>query len=131
MPTVTYQINSKCYGILRIPGAPNPTINGRLNGQQIDFNKNTYEELKMRRKAEILQYKQLETVLPTKKQLYASVSKGIGSFYSNAQINRIIKLQTENQETVCPIKYTPATNSGIKGEYKMLYYYDKNIPLIK
>jgi hypothetical protein len=133
MPTLTFRINDKCSGILRVPGVPITTIEGRLIGEQINFNNNTYEELQMRRKAEILQYKKIETTLQNKKQLYASVSKGVGSFYSNAQIERLVKLQDLNNEieSCNIIRYTPASNSGIKGEYKMLYYYNRNIPLIK
>ena len=75
MPTLTFRINDKCSGILRVPGVPITTIEGRLIGEQINFNNNTYEELQMRRKAEILQYKKIETTLQNKKQLYAYASR--------------------------------------------------------
>jgi hypothetical protein len=127
MPVATFQINNKCSGIIRSSGIQISTIDGRTQGINIDFDKYSYNELQMRRKAEILQYKNTESLLFTKAQKLAYQANNKGS-YSQARIQKLIALRALN-ETECPIKSTPSTNSGIKGDKSMLYY-NYNMPLL-
>ncbi len=56
------------------------TTIGRETGENIDFTKNTYDEYKMRRKSEVLQYnKQKNDSYTTKKNKYSQIMKGKGS----------------------------------------------------
>jgi hypothetical protein len=132
MPTVSFQINNKCSGIVRVPGIQIETIEGRLTGNNITFNKFSYFDMQMRRKGEILQYKNgsANTTFNTKKQNYSQVIKTIKNSYSQAFINHIISKRTTNEDT-CPIILTSASNSGVRGDYKTLLYNDINVPLTK
>jgi hypothetical protein len=122
MPTLSFFISDKCSGIIRTPGVPITTLDGRLRGNDISFNTTSYEEYKMRRKAETLQYKRLETTYQTKKTQFANIVNN-GKSYSQAQLKKIANTQQQN----CPIIEYPATNSGVNAEYKMKYYYNTNI----
>ena len=62
MPTFTFQINNKCSGVIRAPGVRITTLDGRINTNDISFNTYSYNELSMRRKAEVLQYKGRDNV---------------------------------------------------------------------
>jgi hypothetical protein len=128
MPLVTFQINNKCSGIIRSSGVQITTIDGRNQGINIDFNKYSYNELQMRRKAEVLQYKNTDSLLFTKAQKLAYQANNKGS-YSQARIQKLIEARALN-ETDCPIKSTPSTNSGIKGDNKSILYYNYNMPLL-
>ena len=122
MPTLSFFITDKCSGIIRTPGVPITTLNGRLRGNDISFNTTSYEEYKMRRKAEILQYKTIETNSQTNKKSYSNIVNN-GRSYSQAQLKAIANTQQQN----CPIVEYPATNSGVNAEYKMKYYYNTKI----
>jgi len=122
MPTLSFFISDKCSGIIRTPGVPITTLDGRLRGNNISFNITSYDEYKMRRKAEVLQYNTIETTYQTKKTEYANIVNN-GKSYSQAQIKKIANTQQQN----CPIVEYPATNSGVNAEYKMKYYYNTNI----
>ncbi len=129
MPVVTFQLNNnKCSGIIRSSGVQITTLDGRIQPLTIDFEQFPYDELQMRRKAEILQYKNSETTLFTKAQTLAYQAKNKGS-YSQAKIQRLIALRATNEDT-CPIVATPATNSGIKGDNKTLLYRNPSFPLL-
>ena len=130
MPTITFQINNKCTGIVRVPGVKIETIDGRLTGNNINFNNNSYYELQMRRKAEILQYKNgsTNTTFNTKKQNYSRVIKTLKNSYSQEFINHRIAKRTTNEDT-CPILVTPSSNSGIRGDYRTMLYNNINVPL--
>jgi hypothetical protein len=120
MPTTTFSITPKCSAIVRSPGVAITTLDGRLTGKDISFNTYSYEEYKMRRKAGVLQYKGIETKLPTKNELYANVVKN-GRGYSQAQLKRIVALRATTEED-CPIINYPATNSGVNNGRTQLYY---------
>jgi len=122
MPTLSFFITDKCSGIIRTPGVPITTLDGRLRGKDISFNTTSYEEYKMRRKAETLQYNKIETTSQTKKKQFANIVNN-GKQYSQAQLKKIANTQAIN----CPIVEYPATNSGVNAEYKMKYYYNTNI----
>ena len=130
MPTVTFRINNKCSGILRVPGVQIDTIDGRLTGNNINFNENSYYQMQMRRKAEILQYKNglTNTTFNTKKQNYSQVIKTVTNSYSQTFINYRIAKRTTNEDT-CPIVVTPSSNSGIRGDYKTMLFNDIKVPL--
>ncbi len=122
MPITTFFITDKCSGLIRTPGVPITTLNGRLTGTDISFNTTSYDEYKMRRKAEVLQYKTIQINSQNKKMTFSNVVNNGGS-YSQAQLKKIANTQTTN----CPIVENPATNSGVKAEYKMNYVYNTNI----
>ena len=122
MPITTFFITDKCSGLIRTPGVPITTLNGRLIGTDISFNTTSYEEYKMRRKAEVLQYKTIITQSQNKRMSFSNAVNN-GSSYSQAQLKKI----ANTQEINCPIVESPATNSGVNAEYKMKYYYNTNI----
>ena len=117
-------------------------IVGRTTGSNIDFTNNTYEELKMRRKAEILQYKKKDTQNITKKQKFAEIAKGnIGKRNSvatatnpnplNYQISggSLIVPSTYNNN-VCNntnIVYVNASRSNVPSSYGEFLYLDPSI----
>ena len=130
MPTVTFQINSKCSGIVRVPGVQITTLDGRLTGNNVNFNLNSYYELQMRRKGDILQYSGKTTIngnSNTQKQNYANIVNNKGQ-YSQARLNQIISLRVTD-ESLCPIIKTPSSNSCIIGDYTTLLYNDIKVPL--
>ena len=122
MPITTFFITDKCSGLIRTPGVPITTLNGRLTGTDISFNTTSYDEYKMRRKAEVLQYKTIITQSQNKRMSFSNAVNNGGS-YSQAQLKKI----ANTQEINCPIVESPATNSGVNAEYKMKYYYNTNI----
>ena len=130
MPVVTFLLdnNKKCSGIIRSSGVKITTLDGRIQPLTIDFEKYSYNELQMSRKAEVLQYKNTESTLFTKAQNLAYLANNKGS-YSQAKIQRLIALRATNEDT-CPIVATPATNSGIRGDYKTLLYRNSSVPLL-
>ena len=130
MPVVTFLLdnNKKCSGIIRSSGVKITTLDGRIQPLTIDFEKYSYNELQMSRKAEVLQYKNTESTLFTKAQNLAYLANNKGS-YSQAKIQRLIALRATNEDT-CPIVATPATNSGIRGDYKTLLYRNPSVPLL-
>ena len=132
MPTVTFQINNKCTAIVRVPGVQIETIDGRLTGNNVKFNEYSYYDMQMRRKAEVLQYKNgsTNTTFNTKKQNYSQVIKTLTNSYSQAFINHRISKRTTNEDT-CPIISTPSSNSGIRGDYKSMLFNNINVPLTK
>lgn len=132
MPTITFQLNNKCSGIVRVPGVQIETIEGRLTGNNITFNEFSYYDMQMRRKAEILQHKNgsANTTFNTKKQNYSQVIKTLKNSYSQAFINHRISKRTTNEDT-CPIISTPSSNSGIRGDYKSMLFNNINVPLTK
>jgi hypothetical protein len=128
MPTFSFQINNKCSGVIRAPGVQITTLVGRINNNDISFNTYSYDELSMRRKAEILQYKGHDNVNTqiNKKNSLSNLVKSKGS-YSQARLQQLISLRTSDE---CKeVNKTPGTNSGIKGGIFLLYYNPK-IPYV-
>lgn len=130
MPTFTFQINNKCSGIIRAPGVRVTTLEGRINTNDISFNTYSYNELSMRRKAELLQYKGRDNVNTqiSKKSEWASLIQNRGT-YSQARLKQLISLRS-SPEDECKVVKTPGTNSGIRGGSNFLLYYDPKIPYI-
>ena len=98
-----------------------PDITGRTNVSTIDFNETSYEEYKMRRKAEVLKYKK-NTTINKRTQYSALVSSRKG------QISNITRATASCESDVIRVK--KATNSGIKGDNSLLFY-NPNVALIE
>jgi hypothetical protein len=123
MPVTTIQVAPFCYYAVRTTnGDPNTTTDGRLNGNRIDFTKINYYDYSMRRKAEVLKYKQTDTNT-TKKQFSNIVNNG--GTYSQATIQKIISLRVKED---CPLKITPSSNIGVNDNNNTAYYLDVNVP---
>ena len=104
------------------------------------------QELNMRRKAEILQYKNNGNALNnqnqfTQKQMYSMAARGMLSkkkawgnqtqFYNNPNIDN---LPVINNTLVCEQKvknWSYASQSGVPGNPNFKLYYDKNVPLTR
>lgn len=102
-----------------------PNIIGRSNGTNIDFENSlfTYEELKMRRKATILQNQNKN--FNNKKQEYAKSVKGLNQRYSSR--TRLKQLVESNKCQDQPPAVKLAINSGIKNDKTPLIL-NKNVP---
>lgn len=133
--------NPKFNALTNLRRNPN-TFNliGRLNGDNIKFNTglaSSYNDFKMRRKAEILQYKNtINTNSPgyvrTNSDIYKDVVKGSGSnTYSKYKLKMLI--ETNNEDVNCNrIIGKPPSNSGIwfndkSEDSKEGLYLDKNV----
>ena len=92
-----------------------PNTQGRTNGDQVDFTNFNYENLKMRRKAEVLQHKQ-NKMKSTKKQKYVQI------LHRNKYTKRLKDLVQKNN---CPQNANikkPGINSGIKNDRSYIYF---------
>jgi hypothetical protein len=115
---------------------PITTLEGRLTGTNVNFNNGTtYEDYKMRRKAEVLKYRH-GTNAPgidiSNKQNYRNIIKNGGSFSSS----RLKKLMEENSGNI-PDKclqmnrvWTVSTpsQSGVRDYNTPGYYLDPYVP---
>jgi hypothetical protein len=122
MPTLSFSITDKCSGVIRTPGVAITTLDGRLQGQQVTFDTISYEEYKMRRKAEALKFRPVVQSNKTYKSGYSVIAQN-GGQYSQFNLRKIANATAVD----CPIISYPATNSGVRAEYKMKYYYNPNI----
>jgi hypothetical protein len=123
MPVYTISITPKCSYVVRTTnGVPNTTTSGRLNGNQFDFSKLSYYDYSMRRKAEVLQYKNIKT--DTSKTNFSNVVNRSGR-YSQATLQRIINLRVKEE---CPITKTSPSNSGVYDKNTNGYYLDTSVP---
>lgn len=102
-----------------------PNIIGRSNGTNIDFvsSEFTYEELKMRRKATILQNQNKN--FNSKKTNYSNTIKGINLRYSSK--TRLRQLALTNQCQNQPPSVKLAINSGVKNDNTPLIF-NRNVP---
>jgi hypothetical protein len=119
------------------PIIPITTLVGRTQGSQVKIAPElgiSYEELKMRRKAEVLEYKSTETShigAFTKKQNFSNLANNGGSYYySKARINKLIKESNckIGVDNGSPLVKTPPTNSGIVDPHFEGYYLNPYIP---
>ena len=62
MPTTTIAIHPKCSELVVTSGIPITTLVGRSSGNNISFLNFTYNDLTMRRKAQVLKYDKLAPV---------------------------------------------------------------------
>jgi hypothetical protein len=89
-----------------------PDTIGREQDTMLDYNQITYEEYRMRRKAEILKYAKNTTV--NKKTNYSALASSRRGKIANPT------LVTKNRENDI-IRVKRGTNSGIKGDNSLLF----------
>jgi hypothetical protein len=119
------------------PIIPVTTLVGRSQGSQVKFDPGigmSYEELKMRRKAEILKYKNLVNtpgVTYTKKQTFSNIVNAGGSYhYSKTKLLQLAR-EESCRNTINngnPLEKTKPSNSGIIDPSFEGYYLNTNIP---
>tara|TARA_A100001011_G_scaffold45953_1_gene43215 strand:- start:9139 stop:9603 length:465 start_codon:yes stop_codon:yes gene_type:complete len=97
-----------------------PETTGRAEIKMPNFNEINYEEYKMRRKAEILKYK--EYIPINKKIKFSNLASS-----RRRQISNISKASTSCENDVIRVK--KASNSGIKGDNSLLFL-NSNVPYI-
>ena len=104
-----------------------PNITGRGTGVNINFQELsfTYEELKMRRKAEILKNKNKNFI--TKNKNYSNIARGLNSKSQGSSRARLQGLINSNKCQNLPPVVKLAINSGIKNDDTPLIY-NKNVP---
>ena len=102
-----------------------PDIEGRSSGNNISFLTYTYNDYAMRRKAEVLKYKQ-NKLKTSSKTSFAKVAKQGGTFrrISNRRIENYIETDQciDGTETL-----SKATSAGVFGDDTILYL-DSSIP---
>jgi hypothetical protein len=107
-----------------------PDITGRLSGNNIKFDdKNTYEEYKMRRKAEVLKYrtgKNATGYTMSAKKTYSEIAKNGGN-YSQNRLNQIVNQANGIVPDKCKFnlmnwKISTPSQSGVV-DYKIPGYY--------
>ena len=111
------------------PILPVTTLQGRLTGQNITFtDTQTYEDYKMRRKVEVLQYNHanLRGQSPTKKQTYSYMSGVKGA--SKTSQNRLQSLAALIESCEDEPILLPPTKSGIRDPTFPGYKLNKLIP---
>ncbi len=135
-------IDPSCVGIVDVPGASllglrqmDPTsrittLNGRLNGTNVDLTKFSFFDYQMRRKAETLQYRKNQSYL-SKKQQYSKITntKSGSYYYSSQDITQ--KLNSQNLD--CPnldVIVRNPINSGVHDYKYPGYYYNVNVPYL-
>ena len=122
MPTTTVQINNKCsHLVVTTSGDPITNLDGRLSGNNIKIINFTYEQLQMKRKAQVLKYISQDTY--TKKQNYTSIVSNKGYYSKNKLLDFI-----NSKSNICPDKISSSSCSGVFGSKSMNYYNDPNVP---
>ena len=131
-----------------------PNIVGRASGNNVQFNSSenpslpTYSEYKMRRKANVLQYKNATTSGLTKKQYFSKLVRGqINPRKSNQAVqnetytdpnpnnftlvnNTLVVSSSTDDNSNClntSIDYTPTSNSDVPSSYGEFLYLDPSI----
>lgn len=116
---------------------PITSLSGRSQGSQVKISPGTglsYDVLKMRRKAEVLQYKNVESnsgIVLTKKQLLSNVVNTGGSYhFSKAKITQLINEQNckVGLDKGIPLEKSRPSNSGISDNEFEGYYLNTYIP---
>lgn len=90
-----------------------PDTTGRDQNTMLDYNQTSYEEYRMRRKSEVLKYKQNAT--QNKKTQYSALAST-----RRGQIANVASVTTTCENNVIRVK--KASNSGIKGDNSLLFY---------
>jgi hypothetical protein len=119
-------------------GPEPPRLWSRFNINCSPYTNFTQEQLDMRKKAEILQYKNNSSKL-SKKMKWSQLSKGINTYnkktwatksdtFTNPNVRNLPKV---NNTLICahdPILCAPNTASDVPGNSTLCY--DKNVPLV-
>ena len=92
------------------PVVPNTT--GRVENTMFNYNERSYDSYKMRRKAEVLKYKQTATV--NKRTQYSALVQS-----RKGNIGNVSKVVTNCENEF--IRSKKGTNSGIKGDNTLLF----------
>ena len=113
------------------PIPPVTTLDGRLTGSNIKFtDTQTYEDYKMRRKVEVLQYNTTTHIhghLATKKQKFSRIVKIKGaSQLSQAQLKNLSGNTCDSNQILLP-----PTNSGVRDYTFPGYRLNKSVPYYK
>lgn len=119
MPTNTLTISDTCSQVIRTPGVKITSLDGRSSGTKISFIKYTYEDYSMRRKAEVLKYRNKDEY--NIKNKYSYLSKN--GYYSQMSLKQFIIDKTID----CNDKKVSCACSGIKGSATP-YYLDSTVP---
>jgi hypothetical protein len=116
---------------LRTPAIPIKDLTGRNTGNNIRFNtrlNNSYDELKMRRKAEYLKYRGV-TNAGYNLNNFSDVVKNRGrNIYSSATL-RQVALNNTTINCNLPVTYTLPTNAGVVDNNSKGYYLSKDVDL--
>ena len=99
-----------------------PDTTGRSENSMIDYNETSYEQYKMRRKAEVLKYKKNTTT--NKRTQYSALASN-----RRGQISNVTSV-SNTCSTDVTVKVKNASNSGIKGDNSLLFY-DENVTFIQ
>jgi hypothetical protein len=119
MPTNTLTISETCSQVIRTPGVKITSLDGRTRGRQISFIKYTYSDYTMRRKAEVLKYRNKDDLNTNNKYSYLSKN----GYYSQMSLKNFI-----NDKTIeCNDKKVSCACSGINGPATP-YYLDTDVP---
>ena len=97
-----------------------PETTGRAEIPMLDYNETSYEEYKMRRKAEILKYKKHITI--NKKTRFSALASS-----RRGQISNVLATSATCENDVIRVK--KASNSGVKGDNTLLFL-DSNVTYI-
>jgi hypothetical protein len=114
---------------LRTPVIPITDLSGRSKGNGIIFNtrlNNTYDELKMRRKAEYLKYRGVTNAGYNLNNFSAIVNNPARKSFSSATLRQIaLDNQTVNCNSV--VTYTLPTNAGVVDNNFKGYYLSNDV----
>ena len=106
---------------------------GRDNGKNVSFSETTYEEYKMRRKAEYLTHEpklkknaQVNKNFTTKKQTYSTLAKSSHTKYGKISRSMLKRLKNKTSCTTSVIVSNPGTNSGVYNSRNLLFL-DTNV----
>ena len=120
MPTTTIQINPRCSRlIITTSGDKITTLEGRTNGSNINFLNFTYNDLKMKRKAQVLLY---PTHIVSQSHSYSAIVNKNG-YYSRAKLLAFINTKSQK----CPNAISSSSCSGVVGS-NSVYYNDPRVP---
>jgi hypothetical protein len=119
MPVQTVLITDTCSQVINTPGVLITSIDGRLKGNQISFMNFTYDEYKMRRKVEVLQYVPKNT--NTTRTKYSYITKN--NYYSQAKLKNFINQASSE----CLENPSTSSCSGVIGS-NMIYKLNPNVP---
>jgi len=98
-----------------------PDTIGRAENPMTNFNETSYEQYRMRRKAEVLKYNKNSTI--TKRTHYSALTSSRRGKLSNTSV-----VSSTCESDIIRVK--PAINSGVKGDNSLLFY-DQNVTFIE
>lgn len=96
-----------------------PNTSGRRRGNSIDYQINTYEEYKMRRKVQVLKYKNNNNEDNLKIQ-FSKLSNSRGQYKMNASSTHVIEKMSSCKDNN-HIRRKKGINSGINGDGTLLF----------